>query len=226
MSVERIKVVFKQLYVRDDSDWWGSGEFYFIANVDGSRVGDSDRNRQIFEAVEGRAITLPQDRWSAEVDVRNKSEVRISFHVMEDDIFSDDDVGTVNYVLRPPWRQRRLQSRNRFFILYWQVQVPVRGRFGWHGPLEVAACRQRGSDTTCTTVTGNTVRHRIEICPVNPLLADNQLPSRPLFPAGTQGWDGEGTYFYLNPQNPINIFPNPPVIPILSRAQENTAAKI
>jgi hypothetical protein len=38
---ERIKVTFKRIFVLDSADWLGSGEFYFIASVDGQRVGDT-----------------------------------------------------------------------------------------------------------------------------------------------------------------------------------------
>ena len=53
----QIRVVFERVYVRNDSDWWGSGEFYFIATVDGASVGRRDR---IFPQVPRQTVRLKQ----------------------------------------------------------------------------------------------------------------------------------------------------------------------
>jgi hypothetical protein len=226
---ERIRVIFRRLLVRDDSDWWGSGEFYFVASVDGNSIGDRNQNRnQIFRAVEGRWIDLPQRQWSKTVEIRNKSEVQVQFQVMEDDIFLDDDLGTVRHILRPTWRQRRFRHGNRFFLLEWRVELSVRGQFGWHGGREVFACRQQGQSHRCATVSGSPARHRLEICPVIPTPAENHLPPRPTFPYGTQGMENDIGYNFLSPGLSINTLSNPAVIPLLTLAQANhgTAAKI
>jgi hypothetical protein len=51
-----LKVIFRRVYVIDDGDWLGSGEFYFNADVAGTAVG----NRRVFDAVEGTWINLPR----------------------------------------------------------------------------------------------------------------------------------------------------------------------
>lgn len=57
MPDERIKVIFNRVFVKNDADWFGSGEFYFIATVDGAGA-KADR-----EAAEARsADSGPEER--------------------------------------------------------------------------------------------------------------------------------------------------------------------
>ena len=223
---ERIKVIFRLVHVNHDADLVGNGEFYFIASVDGAPVGD--RNR-IFTAVEGRFITLPQPQWSHIVDVRNKTEVRARFQGKEEDAVVDEDLGTVEHVLRPPWRQIGfITRRTHYYILQISVELEVRGQFGQHAPLEVFACRQHAGSYQCSTVSGTPVRHRLEICPVMPVPSDAVLPPRPAFPPGTQGVQNVSGVIFLAETSPINTIPNPAVIPILEHplATPQTAAQI
>jgi hypothetical protein len=89
---EYIKIIFRRVYVIDDSDWIGSGEFYFIASVDGAPVGDRKR---IFNAVERTWIPLSEAEWSAIVNVRDKAQVVVRFQGKDQDLVFDDDLGTV-----------------------------------------------------------------------------------------------------------------------------------
>ena len=54
---DKIKIVFRRVLVKNDEDWLGEGEFYFIANVDGIRAGNADVD---CDAIEGQFINLPQ----------------------------------------------------------------------------------------------------------------------------------------------------------------------
>jgi len=222
---EQIRVVFERVYVRNDSDWWGSGEFYFIATVDGASVG---RRGDIFRAQEGRWIPLPGNQWSAVVDVTRKTEVAVEFHGMESDVGRDDDLGAARHRLQPPWRQARYRGRTRYFVVEWRVELAVGGEFGPHGELEVFACREHSGSQQCTTVAGRPAEHRIEICPVIPTLSATEMPRRPAFPAATRGVDRAIAFTFMSPGLPINTIANPPVIPILSHsaATPNTAARI
>src|SRR5215471_5758870 len=100
MSDEKIKVIFKRVFVINDGDWFGSGEFYFDARVDGKRVGTTDLE---FDAIEQHWIDLPRAQWSADVDVstRDAGLVAVSFHVKDRDVFVDDELGSVEATLRP-----------------------------------------------------------------------------------------------------------------------------
>ena len=207
---ERIKVIFRSVDVRDDSDPCGDGEFYFIASVGGESVGD--RNH-IFNAVEGHTIDLPQSQWSKVINVQNRSEVEVSFQVKEQDVFFDDILHTIRRTLRRPYRQCSFLIPTRHFILEWYVELSVGGAFGLHPPNSIFACRQAPGSVNCTTVSGNLVRSRIEFHPVRPVpTAAASLPMRPVIPGAAVNNAGP-----TNPTatSPINIFPNPSVIPIL-----------
>jgi len=211
-SRERIKVILKRVFVKKDADWFGSGEFYFICSVDGKTVGDKSK---IFDARVGKWIALPAKTWSAEVDVAGKSSVQMRFNGKDDDVLWDDDLGTVSYTLRPPWTQRELRHDTEFFTLEWSVELLVDGRFGHHPPDAVFACRAANGTASCTTVSGVPIVARVEVHPVRPVPPLANLPPRGL-PAGpVLGVDNNGGTS-ISPGDPINIVPNPSVIPILT----------
>ena len=207
---EKIKVILKRVLVKDDADWFGSGEFYFTATVDGRPVGNS---RQIFDARAGQWINLPAAAWSAEVDVTNKVQVVMRFNGKDEDVFFDDDLGSVTHTLRPPWAERNFRQDTEYFGLEWGVELFVDGRFGHHAPDEVFACRAAAGNAACTTVSGVPIIARVEIHPVRPV--PPALPPRGL-PAGpVLGVDNNlGTN--ITPTSDINVIPNPSVIPILT----------
>lgn len=78
---EKIKVILKRVFVKNDADWFGSGEFYFIATIDGKSVGD---RKHIFDAREGQWINLPPDTWSVVVDVTGNNRVVVKFNGKDD----------------------------------------------------------------------------------------------------------------------------------------------
>ncbi|MHC4416895.1 MAG: hypothetical protein ACYS0G_16635 [Planctomycetota bacterium] len=208
----RIKVVFRRVYVRSDADWVGSGEFYFIATVDGHPVGDRSR---IFNAREGHWINLQEAQWSAVVNIRRKAEVRVRFQGMDEDVFFDDDLGTVGANLRPPWRQRVFRQAKKHFLLEWEVQLAIEGSFGRHRRDEVFACREHRGSVDCTTVSGSPVVARMECHPVRPVPTVG-LPPRRAFPAGTDPPARNTGATAIVAASPINIVPNPAVIPVLT----------
>jgi len=216
---ERIKVAFRHVFVRDDSDFFGDGEFKLIAHVGNQPVGDPE---QIFRAVEGRSFALPEAIWSTIVDVRNLTQLVVRFQAKEDDVFVDDDLGTVQHTLRFPFQQDRFAFRHgtAFYLLDWEVQLSAGGGFGRHAPNTVFATRQNAGSVTCTTVSGNTFRARMEVHPVRPVPSTppaSAVPVRPVFPPGTpEETNTGGTTVSAN--SPINVIPNPSVIPILGVA--------
>lgn len=72
---ERIKIIFRRVFVRDDSDAFSDGEFYFIASVGGIAVG----HRRTFNAVENTTIELPAAEWSHVVNVAGHNTLVVSF---------------------------------------------------------------------------------------------------------------------------------------------------
>jgi hypothetical protein len=214
---EKIKVILKRVFVKDSADWLGSGEFYFNATVDGKPVGD----KQIFDAREGTWIALPAAKWSAIVDVTSKTQVAMRFNGKDEDVFSDDDLGTVSYTLRPPWKQFTHRQDTQHFTLEWEVQLLVDGNYGRHPPNEVFACRTAGGNANCTTVSGVPIIARMEIHPVRPV--PTPLPPRGL-PAGPLNAVTNTAGSSITSLDPINIVPNPAVIPILSSPGAAVAA--
>jgi hypothetical protein len=169
---DKIKVSFLGVYVKSDADWFGSGEFFFDAHVDGQKVGD----KQIFDAREGKWIELPKDKWFKEVDVTGKSSVTVKFNGKDDDLFFDDDLGTITHTLRPDWKQETYTHHTEFFSLKWSVELQVHGTYGVHPPDEVFACRAVGGNAACTTVSGVPIVARIEVHSVRPV--PSVLPPR------------------------------------------------
>jgi hypothetical protein len=223
---ERIKVIFKRVLVLNDADWLGSGEFFFKARVDGSDVGDPSA---IFEANENQWINLPAGRWFKVVPVRDKPEVRVSFEGWDEDTFWNDQLGKVEHVLRPPYAERTFRHSTEYFTLEWGVELEVEGAFGHHPPTAIFAARANNGGMNLTTVSGAAIVARMEFCPVRPTPPAANLPPRPVFPVGTPGaQENTGNVPTINPGDPINIVPNPAVIPLLAAAaaDANTAARI
>ncbi|MEO6800581.1 MAG: LysM domain-containing protein [Rhodanobacter sp.] len=211
---ERIKVIFTSVFVRDDSDTFGSGEFKFQARVGAQAVGDVSR---VFDAVEGRTIVLPQPQWSGIINVAGLDEVVVSFHTRESDVFSDDELGTIRHTLRRPYQQAQLRHGSAFLLLDWEVQLAVDGNFGRHPPSSVFACRQHAGSITCTTVSGASFDARMEFHPVRPvprIPPPSSLPVRPPMPLGTVP-DTNDLNTLVSAGDPINIIPNPAVVPLL-----------
>jgi hypothetical protein len=166
----------------------------------------------------------------------NPNPVRVSFQVKDQDVFFDDDIGTVEYLLRRNVSQdnyRPFLIRNQYFILLWSVELSVLGRFGLHSPDTVFATRQHSGSVSCTTVSGGSFMARMEICPVRPTPPDGSLPPRPALSATAAAIYENRNIGNMVPTNitptcPINIIPNPSAIPILTAADANvnTAARI
>ncbi len=103
---------------------------------------------------------------------------------MDQDLISDDDLGSVGANLRPPWAQRQFRQKTPYYILEWEVELRVDGAFGKHPPGAVFACRENNGSVDCTTVSGGQITSRLEIHPVRPVPTIG-LPPQPPFPPGT-----------------------------------------
>ncbi len=221
---QELKVIFHRVLVIDDSDTFGSGEFYFIAEVGGKPVG----NRKIHDAVEGQYITLPKAEWtSPAIDVRTLSSVAIRFRGMDSDVFSDDDLGSVTHTLKPPWRQGTFRLSTKFYVIEYEVVLGVAGKFVNQPAGTVFSARQAGGKVTAMTVSATERVLRGELHPVTPTPTTG-LPLRPVMPVGTPAGTQYGAAIALTSGSPINVMPNPPVIPILTAATAtaDTAARI
>lgn len=215
-AAEHLKVIFKRVYVSNDSDPGdGDGSFSFDVQVGSQTVGDASTT---FPAQEGRSIVLPQPAWSCVIDVAGLNEVDVVFRVTERDTVSDDDLGAIRHKLRRPFTdQQFFRNGNTYWLLDWEVQLEGDGSFDRHAPDSIFACRQGTGGVTCTTVSGTSFLARMEFHPVRPVPAPppaTALPQRPVYPAGTAEDNNLGGT-NVTATDPINIIPNPAVIPLL-----------
>jgi hypothetical protein len=244
MPVTKIKVSFDRVYVRDDGDVWGDGEWKFTASVDGVAVGEPDHE---FCAVERTWIDLPADKWSREVDVSAKgpgSKVLVRFSGVDVDVFSDDKLGEVSAELKYPYRRESTfalasprMSGGLFFPDYqaYMVQITVKvveivATTTLTGPTSISVARAADGSSTLSTIGGTPVTPRIEVCPIIPVPANafTRLPQRPPQPAGLAAGapTAHAATVAMSPAPALNAIVNPSLIPILSASDPNLGSKI
>lgn len=241
MAVTKIWICLNAVFVIDDSDFWGPGEWYFTAKIDGKPVGDPN---QEFVAVEQQWITLPSAQWSMEIDVSARgpgSSIPIAFKGREDDIFFDDNLGEVSVRLKYPYKQEMnavlpgsivpggiFSSDRRYYWLNVVVKIlEEKATVGPPGPAQLFVNRQASGTDTITTASGTQVKPRVEICPVVPTPAPGSLPPRPAFPVGFAAGKitPQAAAVPLTDSLDPNALPNPAVIPILSKSDPDMAKK-
>jgi hypothetical protein len=215
---QRIKVILKRIHVLNDADLFGSGEFYFDAKIDSRAVGDKKR---IFTAREGTWLNLGAD-WSLIVDVSSKAQVEVSFQGYDQDLVFDDNLGSVRHLLRPPWGARDYRHSTKYFLLEWSVELALAGTFGSHPPGAIFACRSHSGALTCNTVSGVFLESRLEFHQVVPVPPDTvtvppRFPPRPPALSGVAKRNAPlAAGIAVTPASPINVLPNPAIIPVLS----------
>ncbi len=245
MAVTKIKVRLVSVDVLDDSDWiWGAGEWHLHASIDGTAVGDSNRE---FSVHTGDSITLREADWSRVVDVSGHGpgdSVEVRLRIIEKDLFGDDNLGQVRATLRYPYRQ---PLRDIYLLSPWldggwffddyrcfrlHVRVTIEEEMvstNLAGPTAVPVRRNAAGDVTrFSTVKGTAFTPRVEICPVIPIpAAPAHMPPRPAMPAGlAAGTIPAAAQVTAAPAAPaLNALPNPSVIPILAAGDPNLATR-
>ncbi len=220
---QRIRITLGRVYRKKRRKLFGTGVYCFNASVDGQAVGDDTT----FNAKRRSYISLPKAEWSTVIDVEGKTDVRVRFQAKDLDPTVQGDVGTITHVLRAPWSQNTYRQSTERFLLSWTVELEVDGEFGKHPPTTLFACRSRTGHVQCTTVSGSAFGARFEIHPVRPTPTTG-LPPRPGALALSPPPKLNTGNVELDTKDPINVIPNPPVIPILSKnaATKKTAARI
>lgn len=239
MPVTKIKIRLERVFVREDCDLFGDGEWKFNARIDGQQVGNPS---QEFVAREREWIVLPEAQWSREVDVRAKgpgSSVRVTFKGTDVDVFCDDDLGEVSAEFRYPFRREQTITLNSprmsgglFFPDYQAYSVKITmtilemvGTTTLTGPTSLAVSRQANGSSTLSTLSGSAVTPRIEVCPIVPVPANGltRLPARPAQPAGLAPGriTAYGNPIDLTSSPAFNALVNPAVIPILATTDPN-----
>ncbi len=242
MPVTKIKIHFLGVYVREDCDMWGDGEWKFRASIDGVAVGDPNLE---FTARDKQWIVLPEASWSRVVDVSAKGpgdKVIVRFSGVDVDVFSDDDLGAVSAEIGWPFDEKTIplespkMSGGLFFADYQayhlRIQVTVLERFASAtitGPGAIAVSRQHDGSSTFTTVAGNAMTPTVRVCPIIPVPANGltQLPAEPAVPAEVAA--GGATPFAaaipITTGMAFNDLVNPSVIPIMSPTDPNVATR-
>jgi hypothetical protein len=157
-DVDNLKVTLQRIHVIDDGDDLGSGELYFQGSVDTVPVSRS----RTFDADSGQDIPLSGAQWEKVVDVRGKASIRLTLRGFDEDVFSDESVGTVDAVISKngagvwPEGQFTAMANPAGFRLHYKVEPllllnPAR-------PDTAVVCRQHGASATCSTISGVTVR--------------------------------------------------------------------
>lgn len=144
----------------------------------------------------------------------------ISFEGKEQDIFWDDDLGTIRLTLRLPFKQESFTRHTRYFELFLRTELLALGTFARHPPSTVFACRQAPGSVSCTTVSGTPIRSRMEFHPVLPVPTASPPTAIPVRPAALSGVPATNPINAPGSATPtaasaMNAFANPAVIPIL-----------
>jgi hypothetical protein len=215
---EKIKVIIDWVYIKKNGALWGKNTWNFKVRVDGKEVGDPKKK---FTVLEGMYVNLGSKSWSRVVKISGTKKVKIEFGAKEVAFLKPDDYGSVTHELKWPFRQTlALKLENKYFKVSIRVLLSVRKKFTYHNSNEVFACRTRAGKLECVTISGAPVRSRIEVCEVRPLPPAGQMPKRlsmvGMFPfKSRKGVKVKST-------SPINLFPNPPVIPVIASGKATT----
>lgn len=251
MPVTKIKVTFNKIYANDSGDIIGAGEWRLTAKVDGKPVGNPN---QVFEVRDKDTIKLPEDKWSIEVDVREKKttdKIDISLSAIDEDVLSDDDLGEAKMTLKYPFMKEYdnqpisspvikgwlFLPDHQYFQVYVSVKIiEVKATTKPDKTKGILVSRQNNGSSTFTTVSGNAVEPRVEVCPVVPVpMAPAKLPPRPaalvtyaaeMEPGVETEWAKPLT---LAPGMALNDLANPALIPVLKPTDpdlDTKAAKI
>lgn len=152
---KKIRVVFELVAVLEDDDWFGSGEPYYRATVNGIDTGKS----KVFTSDQIPGNVLPADQFSIELDVDDDPGARIdvSFKGSEEDVFSDDYLGEVRQSVPADTKQSfATTSDSGKFILFWRVEpLDVVG-----GPIPgpISVSRLHFKSTSFTTLAAERVQ--------------------------------------------------------------------
>ena len=244
MPVQTLSVRFICVSVEDDSDVWGAGEWHMHAMVNGQRCGNTQTE---FVAREGALIMLPAEDWTEVVDVSGHSagdEVAISFRVIEDDVFSDDDLGEVTATLRFPYTEpydllfleSPLLSGGLFADDYRAYNLVISVRHNTEvastnvtGATRIPVTRSSQGGATFNTVRGEAFIPRVDIHGVIPVPQPPSHVPRPVhIPSGlAAAVNTPAGRVTTAPSAPaLNSLANPSVIPVLSASDPDFANRV
>jgi len=224
MAATKIRVTFKSVTVLNDADWFGPGEWYFSAEV---RRLPSNSSRTLstnerFEANQRETIALD---WTGDFDVKpGDQKLEIRLHGKDEDVFVDDDLGTVRVVLNVPIVQEydlSLQSSSGHYTARIQVKILEETS---KGKGKITTLRQTFESDTYSTIHDGAMERLVHICPVIPLPPEDTFPPMPAPVAGLTAFKASGLHILATHADP-NSLVNPALIPVLSASDKDLAKK-
>ncbi|WP_155310013.1 hypothetical protein [Desulfosarcina ovata] len=160
-TVTNVKVELKRIHIIDDEDWFGVGECYFEGQVGNERI---DRSLPT-KASSGTDINLTGPAWTKVIDVRGLNYFDLELRGFDEDVFSDDSLGTVRVRITKTaggdWPRddfHKTAANPADFTLYYHVEPILAldpGR-----PETAVVCREHSASPSCSTISGVTVRVR------------------------------------------------------------------
>lgn len=213
-----LKFTFKQVLAKKVRRP-GHGKWKATGNVGTAAAAGSGQQVDLSKV---DSVKLPADKWSVVTDVSAMNQLKAKFEVF--DTFDNSSLGSVTVTLNSPWDQRQLRyEATADFVLAYAVELEVAGKFGQHAGDAVFTCRASAAAAGAmelNTVSGNRGLFRLEVHEVRPTSPMLTPADRPAFPAGTPPAKlNEAGNDAITPDSPLNVIPNPPVIPIIAPDQ-------
>ena len=192
----------------------GTGRGSFQARViTGAGTTNLGNSAQVFNYRTTPSIQL---NWSADINVRNQDHVTFTLSASDD---AATALGSFRYRLNRPYREfeHEILSTDNLHVV-WSVEQRVRrGARRW-GPW-IFTAREHSGSVRYTSLYGRR-EFRLEVCPVRPVPDDTRLPRRPwsiqidqLLGPGRPVRNGSAKL--VGAGDPMNVIPNPPIIPRL-----------
>jgi hypothetical protein len=207
----KLKVIFHTVY-RKKKAKLGHGIWFFDAAIDGAQVGD---HATLLAVRKQSDISLS---WKKEIEVAAKNNVTVDFKVKDN--FDSSEIGSLQIKLAWPWKQQdHSLAVSANFILEYSVELEVQGKFGQHATDTVFAARASATAGAIdvATVAAKTFLARMEwheCRPTPPLATGTDRPAFP--PAAAKAVFNSSATKEIKASHPINVVPNPPVIPVLT----------
>lgn len=225
MAATKIKVTFKSVYVRDDEDWFGPGEWFFDATVrcepSGKTftVGDTTRH----EVNDGDTLTLD---WSQEVDIDPADEkIVIRLQGTDEDSLFDDDLGWIRLTLLTPIvndYEMTLTSSKACFDGLLEVDILERTK---DATGTITTIRETMDSSTFSTLHVGMLSKLVHINPVVPVPWSEGIPKKHKGVLSLSSWKARNTKLSASTSDypKLNKLVNPAVIPVLDPAHADFA---
>jgi len=99
VTVYSIKLTLESVEILDDSDVAGPGEIFVVAKINDP----AEMRSQTHSLDSGQTLTLGGASWTKEVVVWGRSSVPIEVEVFDEDVFSNESLGSVSFQAASPW---------------------------------------------------------------------------------------------------------------------------